>query len=337
MLPCLWKRRIEANHTTNDGSVLPTCTRRCSAHTKATMYGIDGIVVALAQEASTSKGGVVPVPDKDGENGRQHRTMAASMSEVGVGSVASKLPAGLDGAAGTSEILVLREGQSLPDGYKIVLRDPTPATIKPVDLSTHADPPAHTTEEDVEAEKRTAAEKRNARRSTNKQALTSFAKEMKDSLAGGRPPSIKVSEDQTHLKSRWHSAAKEIAYKFLDLSKDGWKEYSHFERTRVHKELNEQYKFDPPIDPACIDKFLAIHLRSSRVVWKTHWLKHGDKDRHLNCPEDAWAKLIKWWCTPQCMEKSAEMAARRALVQKGSKSGRTKLVDRMELQASFLH
>ena len=57
--------------------------------------------------------------------------------------------------------------------------------------------------EEVDAAKFSTAK----RKKTNKQVHASFAKEMKDSLAEGRPPQINVREDQTHLKARWHCAA----------------------------------------------------------------------------------------------------------------------------------
>lgn len=59
------------------------------------------------------------------------------------------------------------------------------------------------------------------------------------------------------MKTRWHAAAKEIAYKLLDLGKEGWKGYSIFEKRKVHKELNAQYKFDPPLDPKRVEEYLA--------------------------------------------------------------------------------
>lgn len=116
---------------------------------------------------------------------------------------------------------------------------------------------------------------------------------MKDLLVEGRPPTLNVSEDETHLKARWYAAAKEIAYKLLDLRKEGWRGYSIFDKGKVHKELNAQYKLDPPLDPKRVDKYLAGHLRSSRAVWKAHWQRCGDFDRHHNCPEEAWEKLIQ--------------------------------------------
>ena len=183
---------------------------------------------------------------------------------------------------------------------------------------------------EVDKSKRRVAAKRNATRNTNKQANAAFAREMKESLAGGRAPAVNVSEGQTHLKSRWHSAAKEVTYNILDLSADGWKAYSTFDKGKVHKELNEKYKFDPPLDPKRVEKYLAGHLRSSRAAWKAHWLKHGDNDRPLNCPPDSWEKLIQWWPTEACMEEAASMVGRRALVQNGSKTGRKTLLERMD-------
>lgn len=53
---------------------------------------------------------------------------------------------------------------------------------------------------------------------------------MKDSLASGRASTIKIMEETTNLKARWHVAAKEVAYKLLDLRKESWKEYTMFEK-----------------------------------------------------------------------------------------------------------
>lgn len=48
----------------------------------------------------------------------------------------------------------------------------------------------------MDAEKRTAVAKRNVRINTNMQAHTSYAKEMKDSLAEGMPPIIHISGNE---------------------------------------------------------------------------------------------------------------------------------------------
>lgn len=122
----------------------------------------------------------------------------------------------------------------------------------------------------------------------------------------------------------------------MDLRKEGWKQYTHFELARVHKELDEKYKFEPPLDPGRVNKYLAGHLRSARASWKSHWTKHGDNDRHPNCPEEAWEKLIRWWPTEECQDQAATMAGRRAKVQKASTTGRKRLVDRMNDQVQAI-
>ena len=237
------------------------------------------------------------------------------------------------------KVLAMRAGDPLPAGYKYVVRDdPEPTTtrdsVDTVDLATPPDDPLHTTAEDADEEKRRAGARRTANRSSNKRVHASFAKEMKDSLAEGRRLEINVSEEHSHLRARWHSIAKEAAYKILDLRKEGWKSYTIFEKGKVHREVNLALKIDPPLDPKRIDKYLAAHLRSARAVWKAHWMKHGDENRHPNCPEEAWAQLILWWPTEACMEESTDMASRRSLVQKGSRTGRKKLVDRMNDKVS---
>ena len=242
--------------------------------------------------------------------------------------------------SGISEVLALREGEALPEGYRYVYREPGKRTgehastaakhTETVDLSTPADGGVTDTVAEAEAEKRAVTARRNATRNSNKKAHASYLKEVKEALATGRQPTLKVSEDETHLKTRWHSAAKECAYKFLDLRKQSWKSYSHWDKEKVHRELKEVYKFDPPLDPKRVEKYLSSHLRSARAVWKAHWQKYGPENRHPNCREDAWEKLTKWWPTEECMEEAAEMAARRSLVQRGSNTGRKALIDRMD-------
>ena len=241
---------------------------------------------------------------------------------------------------GTAEappaVLTVREGEPLPEGYTLVVRAPATPTVASRSTETlaltttpEAAPPLA---EDMESSKRKAAERRNLTRSANKQANVAYAKEVKESLAAGRRPTINVKEDQTHLKARWHAAAKEVAYKLMDMRKESWKAYTVFEKAKVHKELDAKYKFEPPLDPRRVDKYLASHLRSARAVWKSHWLKYGDENRHPNCPEEAWAKLILWWPTEACRDQSAAMAGRRSKVHRVSSTGRKRLVDRMEEQ-----
>ena len=244
----------------------------------------------------------------------------------------------------TPQVIALRDGDALPDGYTFVVKttstnigpttERTRSRLETVELST---PPRGATNivfEKTQTLKGGDKERRNATRNTNRQATAAFARELKDSCTGGRPPKINGGEDETHLKARWHAAAKEIAYKMLDLREDGWKRYSIFDKGRVHKQLNATYKFDPPLEPRRVDKYLSGHLRSSRAVWKAHWQRYGDFERHHNCPEEAWDRLIQWWPTEACKEESADMASRRSLVQTHSSAGRKSMVDRMQEEVS---
>jgi hypothetical protein len=242
----------------------------------------------------------------------------------------------------TTQLIALKEGDPVPEGYSILVEaraEPLPspriqqrAAADTVDLRTPPKAIDRRTEEAPESAKSKTAAKRNLTRNTNRKANATFAKELKDSLATGQPTTFKVGEENNDLKCAWHAAAKELAYKFLDLTKESWKEYSVFEKTRLHKELNEHYKFDPPIRPKRIDKYLSGHLRTSRAVWKAHWKRYGPADRHLNCPQAAWDKLCTWWPTAACQEEAADMASRRARVERTSKVGRSSLMDRMDEQ-----
>lgn len=244
----------------------------------------------------------------------------------------------------TSQVIALKDGDSLPDGYVRVVetrpeiapltRNQPRSAVDTVDLSTPPNTHEPRIEEDPQSAKSKTAARRNLTRNTNRKANATFARELKESLATGEPCPIKVAEDQGDLRGAWHSAAKEVAYKFLDLTKESWKEFSMFEKSVVHKEINEQYKFDPPISPKRIDKYLSGHLRTSRAVWKAHWKKFGPSERHHNCPKVAWDRLCKWWPTSACQAEAAEMACRRAKVERGSKVGRSSLLDRMDEKVS---
>ena len=246
----------------------------------------------------------------------------------------------------TSQVIAIKDGDPVPEGYRYLVPDraafgpPSHTEIRsPVEL-TEFRTPSKTGEQlpvdDPASVKSRTAARRNLTRSKNRVANASFVREMKESLATGRPTTIKVSEENNDLKGMWHAAAKEVAYKFLDLRKDNWKDYSLREKGMIHNELKEQYKFDPPLDPKSIDKYLSGHLRTSRAVWKAHWKKYGDTKRHHNCPEEAWEKLTKWWCTDACQEESADMASRRVRVQRSSKMGRNSLLDRMDEEVSAI-
>jgi hypothetical protein len=286
------------------------------------------------QVASTSKASSGPSANRAGTNMANSRTPTPPMAAPAPLPLQSP-PTEVREADGAAEVFAVREGAALPPGFSFVIRShsaPPPRTIASVlvDLTTPPKTPAAVAGEDAKTEKRKVAEKRNATRSTNKKVNANFVKELKDSLAEGRPPEMKVPESQTHLKARWHAAAKEACYKILDLRREGWKGYSHFEKTKMHNEMNAIAKFEPPIERRRVEKFLAQHLRGSRAVWKAHWRRHGDKNRHPNCPEEAWAQLIKWWCTEACTDEANDMASRRSMVQNNSKLGRKELVDQME-------
>ena len=242
----------------------------------------------------------------------------------------------------TTQLIALKEGDPVPEGYSVLVETRAEAAPSPriqqragcdtVDLSTPPKAIDRCTEEGPQSAKSKTAAKRNLTRNTNRKANATFAKDLKESLATGQPTKIKVVEEKNDLKCAWHAAAKELAYKFLDLTKESWKDYSVFEKTMLHKELNEQYKFDPQIGPKRVDKYLSGHLRTSRAVWKAHWKRFGPSDRHHNCPQAAWDKLCKWWPTSACQEEAAEMASRRARVERTSKVGRSSLIDRMDEQ-----
>ena len=240
---------------------------------------------------------------------------------------------------GNPQLLALREGEALPAGYKYLVQHSGPERTVVAESSVRAGQnvggtsnptcePRFVGPQSDMADKRAVA-RRNATINLNKKANATFAKEMKESLAEGRPIEIKIPGELFDLKARWHAAAKEAAYKILDVSKEGWKEFSIFDREKVHTELNDNYKFDPPLDPKSVDKYLSGHLRTSRAIWKAHWAKYGVAERHHNCPAHAWAKLIEWWPTEACMEESAKMASRRTKIQSSSKTGRKSLLDRM--------
>ena len=292
------------------------------------------------QVATTSRGSSGRPLQRTGANAPVARTPRANVAPIAPQNSNSRAKVNCPRTGGAAEILAIREGEVLPEGYTYVTRTQVydagtrvqkgANSATTVDLTTPPDEERDAQPGDDETTKRRAVAKRNATRNMNKQVNAAFAKEMRDSLAGGRPPLMNVGESPTHLKARWHSAAKEVAYNTLDLSKDGWKAYSMFDKAKVHKDLNEKYKFDPPLDPKRVEKYLAGHLRSSRAAWKAHWIKYGDNVRHQNCPADTWAKLIRWWPTEACMEEAASMAGRRSLVQNASKTGRKTLVERMD-------
>lgn len=298
------------------------------------------------QEASTSRGGGAAGTQRGRAGPENSRIATAPVQADAQRTPLSRAEESRRGPQGSAPMLVMREGEELPAGYTYVVRAPSNVVAasrmalnctEVVDLSTPPKGGGTVAEGDVDGAKRTAAARRRLTRTTNKQANASFAREMKESLAEGRAPAVHNSDDQTHLKAKWHSAAKEIAYGILDLSKEGWKGYSTFEKSKIHTDLNTKYKFDPPLDPKRVEKYLAGHLRSSRAVWKAHWQRHRLQERHHNCPQTAWEKLIKWWPTEACMEESAEMSSRRTAVVNASKTGRKALVDRMDEEVRNIH
>ena len=244
--------------------------------------------------------------------------------------------------ANTPQVIAIKAGEHIREGYAYVVQKSADNvgggrmqqrnTSDIVDLTTPAKATERRAGEVPDTTKMRNAARRNLTRNSNRKANATFVKDLKVSLATGQPMAIKVPEDSNDLKATWHAAAKEIAYKLLDLTKESWKEYSIFEKSLVHNEVNEQFEFAHPIDPKRIDKYLSGHLRTSRAVWKAHWKKHGQNNRHHNCPEAVWEKLSQWWPTTACREEAEEMAGRRAMVQSGSKVGRSSVLDRMDEQ-----
>lgn len=155
-------------------------------------------------------------------------------------------------------------------------------------------------------------------RTQNRRAHADFTRNYKKSISFGKKRIIKVPKDSgppiQHCKSRWHAAVKEVAYSVLDLRVKDWTLYSKFEKDRLHSELAQQFKFDPPLNENQVEKYIAGHLRGQRCVWKAHWVAHGSDNRHTNCPPEAWATLTKWWSTQAAADEAEEMCVRRAKV-----------------------
>lgn len=116
------------------------------------------------------------------------------------------------------QLIVLWEGVALPNRYTYAMR--TGGTnismdkermrnhAETVDLSTPLKGVAHVVERNNETPKSIAHARKNATQNANKKLNTTFAREVKDSLAGGKPPTINGNEDETHLKARWHATTK---------------------------------------------------------------------------------------------------------------------------------
>lgn len=291
--------------------------------------------IGTLQVATTSKAATGPCTP----HGAHVRTSMSRNAPSEPGSPQGKQPT-------NPQFIALKDGDAIPDGYRYVVREVavavtgTPIQMQSACATVNLCTPPKTAQPSAgdimdSAKKRTTA-KRNLTRNMNRKANTTFARELKESLANGQPTTMTVAKERSDLKATWHAAAKEVAYKFLDLRREGWKEYSLFEKDRVHIEINELCKFDPPLDPKKVDKYLSAHFRTARAVWKAHWKKHGDTQRHHNCPPEAWAKLTKWWPTEKCQEEAADMANRRSKVESNSKIGRNSLVDRMDVVVSVI-
>ena len=265
-------------------------------------------VLVVPQVASTSRGITGPSSSRGGGSVGNTSTTPGPIAGAGRNAANPTTQERRVTSDGAPQVLTVCKGDLLPEGYTLVVRAPptptaTPKSLEMVDLNTPPNSSTHMAMPDVETSKRRGAEQQNDTKNSNRKANASFAKEVRDSLAQGRPPTLNVNEEETYLKTRWHSAAKEVAYIFLDIRKESWRAYTMFENTLVHKELNVQYKFDSPLDPKRVDKYLCRHLHSARAVWKAHWLQYGDDAWHPNCPEEAWQKLIRWWPSQACREE----------------------------------
>lgn len=204
--------------------------------------------------ASSSRGGTGPSPDRAAASAGNGRRTSERVPEPPLPVPRPRAEENRGTTKTPPIVLAIREGEALPAGYTYVVRESPRITTasnatKTVDLSTPPEPAPPIVSVDDGTTKRRVVAKRNATRSTNKQAHATYTKEVKESLAGGRPPSINGSDAQTHLKASWHARAKELAYKMLDLRKEGWKEYNTFEKGQLYRELCEQIKFNPPWIP----------------------------------------------------------------------------------------
>ena len=142
------------------------------------------------QVAGTSRGSGGAPNYRGGHNVGSFRPPAAPVQAPSAGTSTKRAPekAGTLGMA--PSVMAVRDGETLPAGYSYVVRDtahPHTSDIprETVDLTTQPEGPGHAGGEDTDIAKQYAHERCKDNRNTNKHLHASFAKEVKDSMAGG--------------------------------------------------------------------------------------------------------------------------------------------------------
>jgi hypothetical protein len=67
------------------------------------------------------------------------------------------------------------------------------------------------------------------------------------------------------------------------------------------------FRFDPPLKPGIIEKYVQEHLSFVRQKWRKVGKVGGDATRPNGCPTNAWPKLVRYWKIPHAEHENEQM------------------------------
>ena len=104
-----------------------------------------------------------------------------------------------------------------------------------------------------------------------------------------------------------HRQFRASARRFLKMSSIHFRDHPDSDMKVVSEDIDRRFSFNPPLRSGYIMWFIENSLRTSRYLWRKHWVRTGRGEKHKWCPQKYFPALVKYWKTSEAEEESKRM------------------------------
>ncbi|KAG0565879.1 hypothetical protein KC19_7G020300 [Ceratodon purpureus] len=104
-----------------------------------------------------------------------------------------------------------------------------------------------------------------------------------------------------------HRQFRASARRFLKMSTIHFRDHPDSDIKVVVEDIDRRFVFNPPLRAGYIMWFIENSLRTSRYLWRKHWVKTGRGEKHKWCPQKYFPALVKYWKSAEAEEESKRM------------------------------
>ena len=113
-----------------------------------------------------------------------------------------------------------------------------------------------------------------------------------------------MGEIPKEVRTYVHAQFRATARRFLNLSVIHFRDHPDTDMQTVKDDLDRRFLFDPPLRSDYIIFFIENSLRTSRYLWRKHWVNTGKGEKHKFCPARFFPALVKYWKIAEAKEES---------------------------------